>query len=99
MRAFCRAAIFRSVARVIDDRYFGVFFTAPGRIEPASRAAATRDERPPGDTVRTLTITPSPRATFDSTDAADALAIAITHAHSRTWRHIETRISSERALP
>jgi crossover junction endodeoxyribonuclease RuvC len=40
-----------------------------------------------------------PRATFDSTDAADALAIAITHAHSRTWRHIEARISTEGALP
>jgi crossover junction endodeoxyribonuclease RuvC len=30
-----------------------------------------------------------PRASFDSTDAADALAIAITHAHSRSWRRIE----------
>jgi crossover junction endodeoxyribonuclease RuvC len=30
-----------------------------------------------------------PRATFDSTDAADALAIAITHAHSRSWRRLE----------
>jgi crossover junction endodeoxyribonuclease RuvC len=26
-----------------------------------------------------------PRASFDSTDAADALAIAITHAHVRSW--------------
>jgi len=40
-----------------------------------------------------------PRATFDSTDAADALAIAITHAHSRTWRQIEARIAAQRALP
>jgi crossover junction endodeoxyribonuclease RuvC len=30
-----------------------------------------------------------PRASFDSTDAADALAIAITHAHSRSWRRLE----------
>lgn len=30
-----------------------------------------------------------PRATFDSADAADALAIAITHAHSRSWRRFE----------
>lgn len=30
-----------------------------------------------------------PRATPDSADAADALAIAITHAHSRSWRRLE----------
>ena len=30
-----------------------------------------------------------PRASFDSADAADALAIAITHAHSRSWRRLE----------
>ncbi|MGD9501894.1 MAG: crossover junction endodeoxyribonuclease RuvC [Methyloceanibacter sp.] len=30
-----------------------------------------------------------PRAIFDSADAADALAIAITHAHSRSWRRFE----------
>jgi crossover junction endodeoxyribonuclease RuvC len=30
-----------------------------------------------------------PRAAFDSTDAADALAIAITHAHARSWRRLE----------
>jgi len=30
-----------------------------------------------------------PRASFDSTDAADALAIAITHAHSRAWQRLE----------
>ena len=30
-----------------------------------------------------------PRASFDSTDEADALAIAITHAHSRSWRRLE----------
>jgi crossover junction endodeoxyribonuclease RuvC len=30
-----------------------------------------------------------PRASFDSTDAADALAIAITHAHARSWRRLE----------
>jgi crossover junction endodeoxyribonuclease RuvC len=29
-----------------------------------------------------------PRAAPDSADAADALAIAITHAHSRTWGRI-----------
>ena len=30
-----------------------------------------------------------PRASFDSADAADALAIAITHAHSRRWARLE----------
>ncbi len=30
-----------------------------------------------------------PRAAFDSADAADALAIAITHAHSRRWARLE----------
>ena len=30
-----------------------------------------------------------PRAAPDSTDAADALAIAITHAHARSWRRLE----------
>ena len=38
-----------------------------------------------------------PRASPDSVDAADALAIAITHAHARSWTEIEARIV--RALP
>jgi crossover junction endodeoxyribonuclease RuvC len=38
-----------------------------------------------------------PRATFDSADAADALAIAITHAHSRSWRRFEAALSREGA--
>src|SRR5512146_2356681 len=33
-----------------------------------------------------------PRAAPESTDAADALAIAITHAHSRSWTEIEARV-------
>ena len=39
-----------------------------------------------------------PRATFDSADAADALAIAITHAHSRSWRRFEAALSHEGAV-
>jgi crossover junction endodeoxyribonuclease RuvC len=39
-----------------------------------------------------------PRAAFDSADEADALAIAITHAHSRSWRRIEALVV-ERAAP
>ena len=34
-----------------------------------------------------------PRAIFDSADAADALAIAITHAHCRTWRRLEEAVA------
>lgn len=34
-----------------------------------------------------------PRATPDSADAADALAIAITHAHSRSWRRFEAAVA------
>jgi crossover junction endodeoxyribonuclease RuvC len=33
-----------------------------------------------------------PRASFDSADAADALAIAITHAHCRSWRRLEAAL-------
>jgi crossover junction endodeoxyribonuclease RuvC len=42
-----------------------------------------------------------PHATPDSADAADALAIAITHAHSRSWTEIEARVAVARvrALP
>jgi crossover junction endodeoxyribonuclease RuvC len=41
-----------------------------------------------------------PRAHFDSTDAADALAIAITHAHSRARRVLEAAaLLAERAAP
>ena len=34
-----------------------------------------------------------PRAAPDSADAADALAIAITHAHCRTWRRLEAGVA------
>ena len=34
-----------------------------------------------------------PRAAPDSADAADALAIAITHAHMRAWRRIEAAVA------
>jgi crossover junction endodeoxyribonuclease RuvC len=33
-----------------------------------------------------------PRAAPDSADAADALAIAITHAHARAWRNLEAAV-------
>jgi crossover junction endodeoxyribonuclease RuvC len=34
-----------------------------------------------------------PRAVPDSADAADALAIAITHAHCRSWRRLEAAVA------
>jgi crossover junction endodeoxyribonuclease RuvC len=34
-----------------------------------------------------------PRAVPDSADAADALAIAITHAHCRAWRRLEAEVA------
>jgi len=34
-----------------------------------------------------------PRAAPDSADAADALAIAITHAHARSWRRLEAALA------
>jgi crossover junction endodeoxyribonuclease RuvC len=34
-----------------------------------------------------------PRAVADSADAADALAIAITHAHCRAWRRLEAAVA------
>jgi len=41
-----------------------------------------------------------PRATPDSADAADALAIAITHAHSRAWRKLQAAVAAgQRAAP
>jgi crossover junction endodeoxyribonuclease RuvC len=35
-----------------------------------------------------------PRAAFDSSDAADALAIAITHAHCRSYRELEASVAA-----
>jgi crossover junction endodeoxyribonuclease RuvC len=40
-----------------------------------------------------------PRAAPDSADAADALAIAITHAHSPSWRRTEALVGAHRAAP
>ena len=40
-----------------------------------------------------------PRAVPDSEDAADALAIAITHAHSRAWRNFEAVLVLEGRAP
>ncbi|HLC09139.1 MAG TPA: crossover junction endodeoxyribonuclease RuvC [Methyloceanibacter sp.] len=47
------------------------------------------------DQIRAMVMHLLPRASFDSTDAADALAIAITHAHGRTFARLEARIVAE----
>jgi crossover junction endodeoxyribonuclease RuvC len=47
------------------------------------------------DQIRAMVTHLLPRASFDSTDAADALAIAITHAHGRTFARLEARIAAE----
>jgi crossover junction endodeoxyribonuclease RuvC len=43
--------------------------------------------------IRSMVLRLLPRAVPDSADAADALAIAITHAHGRTWRNLEERVA------
>lgn len=42
--------------------------------------------------IRSMVARLLPRAAPDSTDAADALAIAITHAHARAWRRLEESV-------
>lgn len=50
------------------------------------------------DQVRAMVKYLLPRAVPDSADAADALAIAITHAHSRSWaKFVESIAQAERA--
>ena len=52
------------------------------------------------DQIRAMVKCLLPRASPDSADAADALAIAITHAHSRSWPQFEASIAlAERAAP
>jgi Holliday junction resolvasome RuvABC endonuclease subunit len=40
-----------------------------------------------------------PRAAPESADAADALALAITHAHARSWRRVEAAALLARIAP
>ena len=52
------------------------------------------------DQVRAMVKCLLPRAAPDSADAADALAIAITHAHTRSWTKFEASITrAERVAP
>ena len=52
------------------------------------------------DQVRAMVKCLLPRSAPDSADAADALAIAITHAHTRSWTKFEASITrAERVAP
>ena len=62
---------------------------APNAIKKAVVGAGHADKRQVEVMVRTLL----PRATFDTSDAADALAIAICHGHHRGARALADRIA------
>lgn len=51
------------------------------------------------DQIRAMVAHLLPRALPDSADAADALAIAITHAHSRSWRRLEAALALGEIAP
>jgi crossover junction endodeoxyribonuclease RuvC len=63
---------------------------APNAVKKSVVGAGHGDKRQIRAMVRCLL----PRAAPDSADAADALAIAITHAHARAWRSIEAAFLS-----
>lgn len=63
---------------------------APNAIKKAVVGAGHADKRQVEVMVRTLL----PRATFDTSDAADALAIAICHGHHRGVRALADRVAS-----
>jgi crossover junction endodeoxyribonuclease RuvC len=64
---------------------------APNAVKKTVVGAGHADKRQ----IRAMVGRLLPRATPDSSDAADALAIAITHAHSRAWRRLEVAIALE----
>jgi crossover junction endodeoxyribonuclease RuvC len=69
---------------------------APNAVKKTVVGAGHGDK----DQIRAMVKCLLPRATPDSADAADALAIAITHAHSRSWAALAQSISqAERTLP
>jgi crossover junction endodeoxyribonuclease RuvC len=65
---------------------------APNAVKKTVVGAGHADKRQ----IRAMVGRLLPRATPDSSDAADALAIAITHAHSRAWRRLEVAIALDR---
>jgi crossover junction endodeoxyribonuclease RuvC len=67
---------------------------APNAVKKTVVGAGHGDK----DQIRAMVKCLLPRAAPDSADAADALAIAITHAHSRAWARFEAAIAAaERA--
>jgi len=67
---------------------------APNAVKKTVVGAGHGDK----DQIRAMVKCLLPRATPDSADAADALAIAITHAHSRAWiKFAESIATAERA--
>jgi crossover junction endodeoxyribonuclease RuvC len=61
---------------------------APNTVKKTVVGAGHGDK----DQIRAMVKCLLPRARFDSADAADALAIAITHAHSRPWARVQAAI-------
>ena len=69
---------------------------APNAVKKTVVGAGHGDK----DQIRAMVKCLLPRAVPDSADAADALAIAITHAHSRSWTKREQSIAvTQRAAP
>jgi crossover junction endodeoxyribonuclease RuvC len=62
---------------------------APNAVKKTVVGAGHADK----DQIRAMVRHLLPRAVPDSADAADALAIAITHAHARAWRRLEAVIA------
>ena len=62
---------------------------APNAVKKSVVGAGPADKMQ----IRSMVLRLLPRAVPDSADAADALAIAITHAHGRTWRSLEERVA------
>ena len=68
---------------------------APNAVKKTVVGAGHGDKRQ----IRAMVKCLLPRAVPDSEDAADALAIAITHAHSRAWRNFEAALVLEGRAP
>lgn len=68
---------------------------APNAVKKTVVGAGHGDKRQ----IRAMVKCLLPRAVPDSEDAADALAIAITHAHSRAWRNFEAALALEGRAP
>lgn len=64
---------------------------APNAVKKTVVGAGHGDKRQ----IRAMVKCLLPRAAPDSADAADALAIAITHAHVRAWRRLEQAVAME----